>query len=74
MVKRYPLLEIVSAHGRKAAAIGAALALVVAAGLGVIGVGAPLVIAAALAAPVLYVALRLVAEIVEVIADTLMPR
>lgn len=74
MVKRYPLLEIVSAHGRKAAAIGAVLVLVVAAGLGVIGVSAPLVITAALAAPVLYVALRLVAEIVEVIADTLMPR
>lgn len=74
MVKRYPLLEIVSAHGRKAAAIGAALVLVVAAGLDVIGVSAPLVITAALAAPVLYVALRLVAEIVEVIADTLMPR
>lgn len=72
---RYPAIEFVALHGRKlSVAVGAVAALLVAVSLTVSGFGAiATVIAAMLAGLVGWGLSRVGAEVVELIAETLMP-
>jgi hypothetical protein len=73
-MKRYPLIELMAAHGRKIA-LGVALLIafgaIVRAGLDRNVVALAWTV---FGAAVCYVGVRLLAELIEVIADTLMPR
>ncbi|MGE0384144.1 MAG: hypothetical protein AB7Q97_05390 [Gammaproteobacteria bacterium] len=74
MVKRYPAIELVARHGRTGALV---LGLLSAAGAigGFLMTHAPgRLIGGLLSAAVLYGLLRVGAELVEVIAETLLPR
>ncbi|MDR5777167.1 MULTISPECIES: hypothetical protein [unclassified Caballeronia] len=72
-MKTYPFISFVSRHGRRASLwLSLALALVAI----ILGVLSPFQLQAVcvlLASAVLYALLRLLAELIEVIVDTLMP-
>lgn len=72
---RYPAIEFVALHGRKlAVAVGAVAALLAAIHVTLSGFGAiPTVLAAMLAGAVGWGLARVGAELVELIAETLMP-
>lgn len=73
-MKRYPLIELMAARGRRIAiGIGLLVALV-----GILRAGwerdAGLLAWFLLSAAICYIGVRLLAELIEVIADTLLPR
>jgi hypothetical protein len=74
MVKTYPAVLLMASHGRRIA-IGAGVALALLA-LVLFGVGRQPVtlVVGLLVALVVWAALRLAAELIEVVAETLLPR
>lgn len=73
-MKRYPLIELMAQRGRQIA-IGVGLAVLLI-GIAMAGVGRDVTMLAwsLLVAAICYVGVRLLAELIEVIADTLLPR
>jgi membrane-associated PAP2 superfamily phosphatase len=74
MAKRFPFIEFVAHHGRRSALIAAGLS-----GLGALacfaqGGRAAVLVVGVIVSIVLYAGLRLGAELIEVIAETLLPR
>lgn len=73
-MKRYPFIEFVALHGRRLALALSALAVLLAIALLVWGNSLAGGISALIGAVLLYPLVRLLAELIEVISDTLMPR
>jgi hypothetical protein len=74
MNKTYPAVQLVARHGRNLAIfVGALIAIAAVAAL-LFGAGASIVAAGFIAAVATWGFLRLLAEIVEVVAETLLPR
>ena len=73
-MKRYPLIELMAQRGRQIA-IGVGLAVLLI-GIAMAGVGRDVTMLAwsLLVAAICNVGVRLLAELIEVIADTLLPR
>ncbi|MBN8748876.1 Uncharacterised protein [Xylophilus ampelinus] len=73
-MKRYPFIEFMAQHGRRLALAISAVAVLLALVLLVMGVSLAGGMAALIGAVLLYPLMRLLAELIEVISDTLMPR
>jgi len=74
MVKTYPAVLLMAGHGRRIALVVGLLVAVLALGLFAAGFGPVLLVAGLVAAGVAWAGLRLAAELVEVVAETLLPR
>jgi len=73
-MKRYPFIELVAQHGRRLSLAISAVAALLAVGLLVMGDSVVAGVAGLVGAAVLYPLVRLLSELIEIIADTLMPR
>ena len=74
MVKTYPAVTLMASHGRRIALAAGVLVALIALGLLLVG-ATPLSVVVGLGiAAVVWAGLRLMAELVEVVAETLLPR
>jgi hypothetical protein len=74
-MKRYPFIEFMAAKGRRlATVVGLLIAIVAIATFVLIGPSLWVPLGMAGLAAISYLVIRLVSELIEVIADTLMPR
>ncbi len=75
MVKTYPAVTFIATYGRRVAVgAGVGVALIALAIFFALSAAPILLVAGLIAAGVIWAVLRFVAELVEVIADTLLPR
>ena len=74
MVKTYPAVLLMAGHGRRIALAAGILVALVALGLFAAGFGPAVLVTGLLAAGMAWAGLRLAAELVEVVAETLLPR
>ena len=74
MVKTYPAVILMAGHGRRIALAAGVVVALLALALFAIGSGPVALVAGLIAAAVVWAGLRLAAELVEVVAETLLPR